>query len=350
METSGSRGKFRRALRKWLPWIVTVLIFVYLFERISVEKVLLAVQKADLVLFLPPLIFFVLFYYFWDSLVNSRLFTWFGVPTGYREMLPVRGATYLFIVLNYMVGQGGLGLVMNRWKKISISRATTIVIFGLYMDFFTLLALSAAGAFRLPDVDLAMFFTAEEAGHLVRFLTISWAVFFLHFLFHKKIINRYERLQWVRKITVLNSFHEAPFARYIKLGALKSVQLGAGIICNYIALRAFGVNVPLLEFAVMMPLVWLIGSIPVTVMRMGTIQAAMIWLVGRYAEGADPELVKAQVLAFSLLWEVGLNLGRFGIGAVCAAFLPKELWKPSKRAPAEEADAIKPGPPPDENP
>ena len=79
----------------------------------------------------------------------------------------------------------------------------------------------------------------------------------------------------------------------------------------------------------MLPIVWLIGSIPITVMGLGTVQAAMIWLIAQFAEGSGgPAEVEAAVVAYSLLWAFCFNMLRFGIGAVCVSRLPKEIWNP----------------------
>ena len=60
---------------------------------------------------------------------------------------------------------------------------------------------------------------------------------------------------------------------------------------------------------------------------MGTMQVALIWLVARYTEGyGNPQMIEAAVLAFSLLWEVGMNVLRIITGAVCINFLPEGVW------------------------
>ena len=108
---------------------------------------------------------------------------------------------------------------------------------------------------------------------------------------------------------------------------MKSILFITGIVANYYALQAFGLQVPFWHLSVMLPIVWLIGSIPITVMRMGTIQAAMLWLIAQHAQGgADPEKIRAAVLAYSLLWEIGLNMVRFIIGTICITRIPRNIW------------------------
>ena len=326
-EKSGS--KIRKALRTYLPWAVTVLIFIYLFNRIEISEVIGATKRVDLFLFFPLLCFYIIFFFLWDAFVVRYLFASFGTPVDYRGMVVMRGATYLIVLLNYMAGQGGLALIMNRWKNISIKRATSVVLYSLYLDYFTLLAFCLAGAFRLEGVDLVNFFSGDEAGHLVRFVTISWAVFFGLLLFNRLYLPRTDKFGKLKRQKLFFTFLEAPAAMYLKVGLLKSVLYMVGVICYYLGLQAFGLHVPFLNLSVMLPLVWLIGSIPVTVMRMGTIQAAMVWLVTRYAQGGVDLLeIEAAVLAFSLLWEMGVNLGRFIIGGISITRVSRYIWMP----------------------
>ncbi len=329
MEKSKSDNGARAVIRKWLPWIVTTAIFVYLFKRIPVDEVLEAAVRVDLPAFLALIIFGLFFHFFWDILVYAYTFNLFGTSVTYRGMMWIRGATYLLSLLNYMVGQGGFSLIMNRWKEISISRATSVVLFCIMIDYYVLLALCLAGAFSLPGVDINQLFVISDEGHLVRFIVISWALFAVHIGFYRRLLPRSKGFEWVKQNEVLASFREAPVIRYVKLILLRSVSSLVGIVVTYYALGTFGIHVPLLELSVMLPLVWLIGAIPITVMGMGTVQAAMILFVAGYAQGVgNPQDMEAAVLAYSLLSSLLHRLGLFIIGAFCIARVPRSLWAP----------------------
>jgi len=329
VEQSKTGSEVRRVIRKYLPWVVTILIFIYLFKRIPVDEVIEAGLKADFLPYLAISVFGILFGFFWDGVVYSFIFNRFGTPVTFRGMLPVRGAIYLLMVLNYNVGQGGFALIMNRWKKMSISRAASVVIYTMFVDYYVLLTLCLAGAFLLPGVDLAKFFDRSKEGDLVRFVVISWAVFMAHIWFYRRFLPRTERFQWVKNTEVLSAFREAPTVRYFQIIFLRVIGSAVGIILTYFALITFGLRVPILELTVMLPIVWLIGSIPITVMGLGTSQAAMIWLIARVAQGAGgPAEIDATVLAFSLLGSILHHIGLFIIGAVCISQIPRSIWAP----------------------
>ena len=317
----------KTALRKWAPWLVTSVIFYFVFQRVPLDKVVDAALHADLRIFLPLLLACFIIQFFWDVFVYTLLFRWFDTPVSYTDMIPVKGASYLLAALNFFVGQGGLAVLMSRWKGLSIKRASSIIFFTIFNDYFLLLAFCLVGAFRLPDVDLNDFFQTGEAGDLVRFVIISWACFWIHIGFYRWYLPRTKRLQKVKKSKLFSSFREAPTARYFKLWAVKSMNFFVGIFAYYFAFPSFGIHIPLLYLFTFIPIVWLIGSIPVTVMGFGTTQAAMIWLVAGFAQGnGSPQEIEASVLAFSLLWSFSYRLGTLGAGAICASRLPKRIW------------------------
>lgn len=323
---------FRTAAQKYLPWVVTAGGFTLLFRWIPVEKVIDAAARVDLLVYLPLLTFHTVFGFFWDVLAFTVLFRWFGTPLVFREMLPIRGVTYLVSLLNYLVGQGGMALIMRRWKGIPLPRATSVVLFGLFIDYYVLLAFCVLGAFRLPRVDLVCFFDGTEAGHLVRFIVISWLVFVAAVWLFRGILPRARGWKRVKENELLFAFRTASTRRYLEAILLRSVIPLAGIIVSYFALPCFGLHVPFLALMAMLPIVWLIESIPISVMGWGTAQLAMLWLVARYAESdGNAEDIEAAVLAYSILSMIFFKLVNFAIGMACVPFVPRHIWALEKQ-------------------
>ena len=192
------------------------------------------------------------------------------------------------------------------------------------------------GAFRLPGVDLVSFFHGTEEGDLVRFIIISWFVFILLIAYLRLYLPRPGARLRMKEREIFSSFREAPVFLYFKLVAVKAVSSISGLFTGYFALMAFGLHVPLGYLVVFLPIVWLISSIPITVMGLGTTQAAMLWLVAGFAQGSGgPEAIKAAVLAYSLLWWFSFSVGRFSIGAFFLFRLPKSIWAPQETDPSE---------------
>ena len=323
-----AQTRLRSVLSKFGPWLIAFVALYLVFQRVSITEVLDSARHVNLRIFIPLLLFNLGIHFLWDAQVYALLFRWFKVPVSYRGMLLVRGASHLLLMLNFFVGQGGMTLLMNRWKQLSLKRAGSIILFSIFNDYYLLLAFCLVGAFRLPGVDLVSFFQGTEAGDLVRFILISWLVFVLLILYFKLFLPRPSVRIRVKKREIFSSFREAPLILYFKLMGVKTINFASGLITSYFALMAFGLHVPLGYLIVFLPIVWLISSIPITVMGLGTTQAAMLWLVAGFARGTGgPEAIEAAVLAYSLLWWFSFNVGRFIIGAFFLFRLPKSIWQ-----------------------
>ncbi len=320
---------FKTSLRKWFPWIVSILVLIYIFHRVPIEDVLNAALQANLWIFLPILLFDSAIHYFGDVIVFTLLYRKFGTTLTFLGMMPITGAAYILRLLNFFVGQGSMALLMNRWKDLSILRASSVVLLSIFCDYYVVLGFCLVGAFQLPGVDLSCFFDTSEEAHLVRFLVISWMVFAVQFAFFRGILPRYNRWDKIKQNELLSAFREMSAAMYLKFGLLRLIPSVVGIISYYYGLMAFDIHVPMLHLLAMVPIVWIIGAIPITVMGLGTVQAAMIWLVAPYAQGdASPDEVNAAIIAFSLLWSIGANFVKFAIGAISITRLPKYIYMP----------------------
>ena len=79
------------------------------------------------------------------------------------------------------------------------------------------------------------------------------------------------------------------------------------------ALAFFGIEIPLVRLVTFLPVVFLVGALPITVAHLGTSQAAWIFFFSDYAPEAD-------LLAYSLVSHLTFMLanGTFGV-----LFLPK---------------------------
>jgi hypothetical protein len=327
MNDPNTGSSIRSALQKWLPWVVTVGVFVFIFSQIPADKVLDAAVRADLLIYLPLMTINILFDFVWDVAVFVVLFRWFGTPVTLRGMLPIRGVTYLITLLNYLAGQGGTALIMTRWKRISLARSTSVVMFSLFGDYYMLLSLCLVGAFQLKGVDLDRMFDNTEEGHLVRFIVLSWAAFFAAIWFFRRFLPRRRGWKGLKENELLAAFREATAAQYLQIVVLKTVIPLAGIVTTYFALSAFDIHVSFIYLVSMLPIVWLIEAIPISVMGMGTAQAAMIWLVARFAtDSGGAGDIEATVLAYSILSMIVYNGGRFLIGAACVPFIPRHVW------------------------
>ena len=165
--------KIGRVFQRLLPWVVTIGIFTFLFHQIPITKVYEAAAHVSLWILAPVIFVGFIMYFLWDVLVFTFLFKEVGTRVPYREMLTVRGAAHLLTIVNYFAGAGSVAILMNRWKKIPISRAGSVVVFKLFLEYYMVLALCLLTAFHIPGIDLELFFTNSEEGNFVKLIILS---------------------------------------------------------------------------------------------------------------------------------------------------------------------------------
>src|SRR5207248_719476 len=90
-----------------------------------------------------------------------------------------------------------------------------------------------------------------------------------------------------------------------------------------IGLRLCGIGLSFQILCSVIPLVLLADGLPISVSGLGTREVTLILLLN------PEEQERAIVLAFSLLWSIGLALGRLMIGLVHWWFLPYLLVAPA---------------------
>jgi hypothetical protein len=104
-----------------------------------------------------------------------------------------------------------------------------------------------------------------------------------------------------------------PWRRVSRAHRLLSVlsrcgTIGTLILASWLASRAFGLPVPLQGWASILPVLLVIGALPVNIGGLGPVQAAWLLLFDPWASGP-------QILAFQFLWHLCLVVGLFLRGA-----------------------------------
>jgi len=310
-----------KTLRGLLPWLATGLIFYYIFRQVPFSQVWSALKLVRLQILIPVVLINYIAYFLADVWVHYLAFKWLAAEVRFREVLFARGASYILGLINFFIGQGGVGYWLARAKHVPAGEATSTIFFIMFMDLFLLILLSATGVlFFLPEVRLTDFFTLRPEGDLVRFTLITLAVLLSQIWI------------WIRKPKaplVRWLLFRGPFLVFDRLQPrhfgliflLKLFIYGFDIFANWLGLKALGVEVSLTHILTYLPLIYLIGSIPITVLHLGTTQAAWLWF---FQDLAPP----AAVLAFTLLWSFCFIVLRGLTGLACLPRVYQDLVAP----------------------
>jgi hypothetical protein len=290
------------AWARGVPVALTVAIFCIIFWRIPFGAFWQALSKAQLLPFLVLMGSFSLCFFLLDTFVLSKLIHWFHGPLPYRELLPVRAVTYLVSIINTQLAQGALALYMHRRFRTPLAQITSTVALMILLETTNLILFATIGCLAFPGGAPLSLLALPLALVAVWLLLISLA--------RGKLGILGQRLSGSE---ILSTFRRARLRHCAVVLGLKGAVFFLALLVHSQALAFFGIEIPLVRLLAFLPVVFLMGALPITVAHLGTSQAAWIFFFSAYAPAAD-------LLAYSLVSHLTFMLanGTFGV-----LFLPK---------------------------
>ena len=217
--------------------------------------------------------------------------------------LAVRGATYLLSLLNYAVGQGGIGFYLHRGGMAPL-RAAGVTLFSIGITFATLLAITAsawlAGGF--------------SAGTVMTWTLVGSCTAFVIYL---AIIAANPPALARRELFA--PLFETGIRGHVLALLARVPHVVLIVLGHWFALLAWNVPVPVEVAATVLPAVVVVGVVPISPAGLGTVQAALVYFFSSYAAGADADARAASILAFAIVHFVYGMLVQLAIGVVCIA-------------------------------
>lgn len=292
-----------------MPWLVGVAILAAVFARIRWAELRDALGHGAFVsLALTMALFSVI------QLGSDSVATWIGLialrmKRPFGKVVAVRGATYLLIVLSYVVSQGGFGYYLNRSGERPL-RATGATLFLLGINFAMLLVVtSIAWLFvrdQLPRASLGWTLVAGCAAFAVYLIIIAIAP--------SPLAQR----------ELLSPLFQAGLRGHAFALAGRLPHVLIMVIGTWLTIRVWGIDVPLAAGLTLVPIWVIVSALPISPAGLGTAQAALLYLFGPYASDAN-------LLAYSIVNFAFSMIASLIIGSVCAAI--------SRRLPDQPGEA-----------
>lgn len=308
-------------------------IFTYLFYLYPPAKIWSALQYVSLKIFIPFALLYFVWIYFVDVYAMVSVLKRFGFKVPLTSLLPARGVTYLIMVLNYGAAQAGFAYYLKKKHRIPIWEALSIFFFIAVIDLYWVFTLAFAGSFfqeyQLGGIGLKNFVWGITAA--------AYAALILNYLFWRgPLYAKLEKknwpvLNWLRKKDIFRLFKEAHWLDYLKLAALRIPIHVSLILFMYIVLWTFNVFVPFTQILGNMPLVFLIGTVPITPGGLGTANAVIVELLKPHLTSPlfDQGLVTPAelLLAASILWMFANYILKVLFGVICLKMVSKDLFQ-----------------------
>ena len=298
----------RRAwLRRLVPWLATAGVVAFLLHRYPLARIAREIGQGDALAMVPFALVGGVATLFLicgcDALVLRAAL---GGPR-YRDVLRGKAGTSLLMALGYGFGHGGYGLWLGRRTGTDVRTTFGVVVYVMLSDLAAVCVVAAialvAGADYLPE-------RARGALMLIAPL-LGGALISLPLLGPRTLAR------WVADPKVLRPWSTVP-ARVYALSLLgRCGNLAALIAATWAGATAFGLEIPVGAMFTYLPLVMLVGSLPINVAGFGAVQAA--WLV------FEPWAPGAQILAFQFVWHAMMTAVLFARGAPFVRWVARDI-------------------------
>jgi hypothetical protein len=246
-----------------LPWLITAACFAVLYTRLrgaamaqgSALLPYLAASFAHvnwtrwLALMIPYCLLFTLI----DSLVVTRVISWFNVPVRYADIFPIRASGYILSLLNEQVSKGAIALYLSRRDNVPAWEVGSSMLFIMFCEFYYLLSWASIGVTlereRLP-----------AAFHAIPWLALAAGVFFA--CFHLFFSGRIAAGAKLRERSIFRAFRQARLWHYAAVLAMRTPLILAAVFVYAQSLRLFGVEVGYGEMLGLLPVVFFGAAVP----------------------------------------------------------------------------------------
>lgn len=292
-------------LKRWLPWLLGITLILVLLLRMPLDKFGSSIKHGPhLQLAAVDLLVTI------ATLSTDSFATWVGLIAvrmrrSLRDVFFVRGATYILVLLNYALGQGGFGYYLNRTGARPM-RATGATLF--------LIGINLAALLITTPLMWGVTGTGPTTEGLKWVVVAGCAGFALYLV----LVAARPAVIAVRQI--FTPLFDAGMKGHMLALAGRIPHVAIIILGQWVALRVWGIATPITVAATVMPAVAIASSLPITPAGLGTSQAALIYFFADYAVGNSNDERAATVLAFSTVHFVYAMLASMVVGLACVPF------------------------------
>jgi len=293
----------KSVLQNLLVYCAAGAIVWYVARGVPIADFIRSFGAANLWLFIPVSLTGFLIWFVGETLLFSRLFTYFHKPTTFREMIPANAAQYFLQLVNLAVAGGALAFFLHRRKGVPWLAAGCTLLFQGLLDIALLAAMALIGAALVPSSPIRIGVPYAVGALLV---LSAIAATFLWW----RPTRGFGR--WVYERRALISFRSAQPRHYLKLALIRAPIFAAQGFIIYGELRSFHVQVPLAQAFALMPAVLVIGGLPVTPVGLGPLQAVVVSGFSAFGSRSALLATSLAISAINLALRIPLGLGTAG--------------------------------------
>ncbi len=321
-DEGGGAGRWRHQLRRWLPPLGTIALVGYLVWSTDRDAAMDAFRQADVAMACAVLAAVTVSTWLYDGVCLTWLI---GLTLGHRgdgealrlrDVLPIKAASYVLNIVNYNAATVGMAWVVARRKKVGMLESLAALAVLSYIDLVALSALLVLGLALSADA------LADQPQLVERLSVVAGAVFVLALgvLLLLQSPLRHRWLERLRSLAILRPI-AAVAPRSMLMGVLMRALFVMGYVANsYGVMLAFGMEPRLDLLLLYVPILSVVGVVPLSISGLGTTQILMRTFYAPMV--TDGRAAGPVIDAFSTVVIIGFILARL---VVALPFLPRIL-------------------------
>jgi hypothetical protein len=297
--------------RRALPVVLAGALIALVLTRLDLAAFRAALGRTNLPLYLACALGFSIVLLCADCLASTVVYRRLVGPIRIRDLIVLRGASYLPGMLNHNVGTAWLAYAVAKTCKAPLLRVAgaTLLVYATTLFWVVLLAAAsiaiAPGRFAwLPAVLLVI-----AAGAVAYALVLAL------------------RPQWLARYRVTAPLAEAGLAGHVVTAVARAPHVAVVFLGSWLSFRFFAVDIPLGDALALVPPLMVLVSLPITPQGVGTRDAFAIAVFAGYASGTEAERVAA-VAASTLSWAISLTLVQVSISLVLLPAATRRMRAP----------------------
>src|SRR5262245_60055196 len=247
-----ARARSPAFVRPIVSVLLTAAIFALILRRVPLSALASALRDADRGRFLALMVPNTLFYFAWDTLVLAVTVRWFHGPVRYRELLPVRAASYVVGFFNTNLGRGAMAGYLSRRLHAPFLELGSTVLFLVLTEYTQLVLWAMFGLLGLRE-EVSRSLLAVAAAVALFWVLVRWLIA-------------------PRGWSISRTFRLATPKRYIAIVLLRAPMFLVSLVLHYHAAHAFGIHIPFGQMLTFLPVIFMVAALPVTVAHLGSTQ------------------------------------------------------------------------------
>lgn len=287
-------------MRSFCAYSVVALLILYSARGVSVASVLRALQHANLELFLPVSLGGFLVWFFGESLLFARLFSYFHERTTFREVIPANAAHYFLQLTNVAVASGALVIFLKRHKSVAWTAAGFTLLFQGLLDAILLAVMTLTAVF------LGLHSPLKVLAPYAALILLGSVAIAAGFTCWKE--QNVGTARWLQEPSAFICFRAARLCHYWKLTLIRTPIFIADGFCLYGELRSFHVHLSLFQALLFSPVSLLVCSLPVAPLGLGTLQVVFVKGLSGFAPSSDLLATALAISVAGLVWRIPLGL------------------------------------------